>query len=557
MNIQPRLLSLHDLLKERLFRIPEYQRSYSWRSKQRSDLFADINKISASDESHFMATVVGLRRGTRMILTTEFHDVDVVDGQQRITTLVVLLKAIELRLGSSDPTEQAVAAELRSLLVKADQLAPVLLQTNHDSSQHCVTYLRNGTHADPKSATTVADRCLLEAMAECEHFADAWKSRGELLKLVTLLKNKLKFIFHEIDSESAVYTVFEVLNSRGLDVSWFDRLKSILMGMAFESKTGNEAAVIDELHRLWREIYSHIGLKAGLSAETLKVAASLWFPDKPSRPLGEEQSVETLRTIAGQSPNGVVNVSEWLLKVVQAVNVISSDRRLEGVTQIAQARLLAASVLLRDDLAEQEKQRLLRVWERVSFRIYGMFRRDARSKVGDFVRLAWQVNRERLSVAAIEKGLCDIGSDFPIALAIAELRDSNRYHDWTLELRYLLFRYEEHLSASQNFVNEQWSRIWEANAAESIEHIQPQSKGSHQRSDSGIFVHRLGNLVLLPPRLNSKLQDLDPTEKADAYRKTGLNQAIDVAGRIPTWDRAAVEKREQEILAWAASHWTD
>jgi hypothetical protein len=57
------------------------------------------------------------------------------------------------------------------------------------------------------------------------------------------VKNRLTFIFHELDDEATVYTVFEVLNSRGLAVPWFDRLKSLLMGIAFEHGSGNKSEV--------------------------------------------------------------------------------------------------------------------------------------------------------------------------------------------------------------------------------------------------------------------------------------------------------------------------
>lgn len=559
MRIQPQLLTLHQLLKERLFRIPEYQRSYSWQARQRGDLFDDLNKVATSGEQHFMATVVGLRRGTQSILTNDFFVVEVVDGQQRLTTLVILLKAIERALDASLANERAVGEELRQLLVKPDELAPVLLQTNHDSSHHCVKYLRDGTRAEPRDAKTLADRCLLDAMAQAEAFVATWKGSRSLVELVALLKNKLTFIFHELDNEATVYTVFEVLNSRGLEVSWFDRLKSILMGIAFESKTGNEAGAIDELHRLWRDIYGEIGLRQGLNTETLRFAATLQSSEQPSRVFGEEDSVEALRAIASRSAKGVVEVSEWLLRVARAVDALWADRRRDGATRISQARLLAAAILLRDDLKSAEKEQLLGLWERVSFRIYGMFGKDARSKVGDYVRLAWRVAREKLPPSEIVLDLKEIGREYPIAGAVDQLRDTNCYSAWQQELRYLLFRYEEHLAASagQVFDNEQWSRIWEATAAESIEHVQAQSKGSSGPTATGIFVHRLGNLMLLPPRLNSKLQDLDPDKKADAYVKTGLHQAVEVAARVAVWDRAAVVKREEELLAWAATHWAD
>ena len=51
---------------------------------------------------------------------------------------------------------------------------------------------------------------------------------------MSLLRNQLSVIFHEIEDEALVYLVFEVLNSRGLDVTWFDKLKSLLMAVIFE-----------------------------------------------------------------------------------------------------------------------------------------------------------------------------------------------------------------------------------------------------------------------------------------------------------------------------------
>jgi uncharacterized protein with ParB-like and HNH nuclease domain len=62
MQLQPLLLKLNELLNGRLFHIPYYQRAYSWETKQRNDLFGDIERVQTSDEDHFMATVVGLAK---------------------------------------------------------------------------------------------------------------------------------------------------------------------------------------------------------------------------------------------------------------------------------------------------------------------------------------------------------------------------------------------------------------------------------------------------------------------------------------------------------------
>ena len=58
-------------------------------------MFDDIDRLrSRPEQRHFMATVVGLNRGLKTIVTDEYSVIEVVDGQQRLTTLVILLKAI-------------------------------------------------------------------------------------------------------------------------------------------------------------------------------------------------------------------------------------------------------------------------------------------------------------------------------------------------------------------------------------------------------------------------------------------------------------------------------
>ena len=162
LNIQPRYLTLTELLENRLFRIPYYQRPYSWRNKQRADMFEDISKLrdKAKNSFHFMATVVGLRRDTKTIVTDEYSVIEVVDGQQRLTTLVLLLKAIEKKLSSSltdlGPTlhnpNARTARELQELLVKPDELSLILLQMNHDRSEYFANFIREGIYPNETEA---------------------------------------------------------------------------------------------------------------------------------------------------------------------------------------------------------------------------------------------------------------------------------------------------------------------------------------------------------------------------------------------------------------------
>jgi hypothetical protein len=183
-----------------------------------------------------------------------------------------------------------------------------------------------------------------------------------------------------------------------------------------------------------------------------------------------------------------------------------------------------------------------------------MYYKDARNSVGDYVRLAWRIVNETLEAKEIARGLREIGAEFPIAGAIEELRNADCYSDWGEELRYLMFRYEENLAREQgqNFLSEQWERIWEASAADSIEHIWAQSKAPDSQ------VHRLGNLILLPPKINSKLQAIDPQKKSDTYTNSGLLIAQQVASELKTpWGKKSIDARENLLLQWATVEWGD
>jgi len=156
--------------------------------------------------------------------------------------------------------------------------------------------------------------------------------------LVTLLKNRLTFVFYEIGDETLVYTVFEVLNSRGLDVSWFDRLKTALMAIIFETDTGNKQEIVHEVHQLWTDIYRCVGLRLGLSTESLRFAATLRARSCPNRPLGEEEATYLLRSQASGGSDKILETIRWLKSVTAKVIDIIGENSLSFIPNIPKRR---------------------------------------------------------------------------------------------------------------------------------------------------------------------------------------------------------------------------
>lgn len=573
---KPEYLSLDDLLDKRLFRIPRYQRAYSWKNKHRSDMFNDIRQLEDDpDDVHFMATVVGLCRDTKTIGTTKYQFIEVVDGQQRITTLVLLLKAIELKIQSllkdskwcqQNPQAEREQNALANLLVNPDDNTQVLIQTNHDTSQYFANYLTEGEiPPDSEVPKTLADKELLSAIQDCKTFVNRWDN---IFLLLRIIKNQLYFVFHKITHEASVYTVFEVLNDRGLTVTPLDKLKSKLMAVVFEKDAGNKDEHIKRLHQIWGDIYETVGLSEGLDTEALQFAATLRGNPVGKTVQQEDAVSQFMREVvpdptdpAKTDPAKTIEISNWMLEVTKAIkrvyDVFSPSK--DVVINIIQVRMLATAIFLRR-LPQKEERDLLNQLEKTSFRIFGLSREfsshriTAQTERGEYLRLANQItNKSELSVDEILQGIKNLGSRF----GFNSIEASECYEWWSDELRYLLYRYEQHLAESQgaHFTEERWNSIWEASAMNSIEHIHPQSKAS----EIEISVHRIGNLLLLPPHINSGLRDKYPEEKIQAYRNTRLLGSEAVAKTIEAdgWDDNDIVERSYEIAEWVDKTFND
>lgn len=590
--IRPDLLTLDDLLKDKLFEIPKFQRPYSWKTAQRNDLFSDIDTLLKDKKRiHFMATIVCLEKKKINYGTDELSRMQVVDGQQRLTTLVVLLKAIQLELSNSQNSKEKKEGEkLQKTIVRGRQL--VLLQTNHQSAQMFREYLVSGTIPDPSAQKTIAERDVAMAIKECGAYVQGKKQ--ELLDLLKALKNRLQFIFYTINDEKVVYTVFEVLNSRGLPVASLDKCKSMLMGIVYEKykRAAERKEIIESLHDVWESIYSAIGTSKISDSELLRFAATLCYFKSYSKSassygistlgktLSEDEALKYFDVIARDAnrsndlPKSLqdvnedicVLVSKVIKQVAEMLAAFEADvKKNNAVTNVTQARLLAVSIGL-SNYSQGEKDELNSLWEKITFRIYGLHNKDSRNCVGDYVRLARNIYFT-CAFDDAKKSLDSIGKDYPIATAVAELKGKPWYRDYKDQLKYVLFRYEEHL-AKQNGTQisaQVWSQIWSDTPSKTIEHIYPETYTSKLQTnwpnpkvtcqeELDTFVHNIGNLTLLPPGLNSSLGQKPFRDKKAEYKRYGLRITDDVVKKR-SWKKKDIEAREQDILNFIQTEW--
>jgi hypothetical protein len=571
--VEPRYSVLQSLFADRVFRIPHYQRFYSWQKRQRDDLFSDLKKISQNqtDQHHFMATIVCHRTAeTKEVGTAQYRLYDVVDGQQRLTTLILLLKCIELLLPDSEDR-----AELAKILVKRDGHL-ILLQTNNLNADIFNRFIREGMQPNLADLQTHSDRNLMHAIQECKKFVHEWNEYRGALNLMRIILHRLGFVVYDTEDPRIVYTIFEVLNSRGLVVDWLDKTKSFLMGKLFElaASTAVAEAELNSVQSLWSEIYREIAKINVPGEEILRITASLYYGPGQGKPRSADESLEQTK-LECKGVHDPVNISRRLLQIAKSLVQLYLKGFDETVTEILQSRILAIAIMSATGVNEEEREMLLKQWERVTFRIFGLFDKDSRTKVGDYVRLGHKIMTQDLKFRTynqIMSGLKTLGGEYPIDRALNEGIKGKDCYERPEMSRYLLWSYEEHLAdeagAGATIDPQESARIWQEQAADTLEHIFPQnpSVGSDwntkMHDSTGVpqplnpNVGRIGNLLLLPKKLNSEAQAYPFPKKKEIYIRHHLRM-VDEVCKIEDWTLKEIQEREDRICTWAKERWSD
>jgi len=284
-----------------------------------------------------------------------------------------------------------------------------------------------------------------------------------------------------------------------------------------------------------------------------------------------------------KSFEGRSSFSTWLTRIVinSGLMILRKNRvdlyassQLGPTTEILHARLLAVAIKSAKGVNDDERRKLLEQWERVTFRIFGLFDKDSRTKVGDYVRLAAKIVTEDIETRTYNQimgGLRELGQQYPIAEALEEGLIGKDYYDHPEECRYLLWSLEEHLAQELGAgatvdVNEKIG-IWKLRASDSIEHIFPQNpsgsawRGKMRLADGTRHSHeanvgRIGNLLLLPVPLNQEAQNFSFDKKKETYEKHNLRMVQEVC-KESDWTLSEIETREARIVAWAKTRWCD
>jgi hypothetical protein len=535
-----------------LFHIPSYQRPYAWTIEQASELLDDIvtacgDAGAVSDASpYFMGSIV-------LIKDPQKPEADVVDGQQRLTTLTILLSVLR------DLSEQKIAGAIHSYICQTGDpikgTADVFRLTPRERD---ADFFRDTIQVEGGTQALPDVRQFKDARARMVENASYLKEKLQGLsddqrrRLTMYIAQRCYLVIVAASDQDSAFRIFSVMNSRGLDLSPADVLKAEIIGALPADKqeiyTGKWEDIEDELGRgRFAELFGHIRtihrkqkLQGTLIAEFREFVATR---KEPAKFIDSELSpyADAYEEITDRAFFSFKNADEINRQLTHLSRLDNFDWQPPAIEVIARRR--------------DDPDYILRFLSDLERLAYGLFlmRSDPSERIRRYGKL----------LVSIQAGADLFADRSPLQLDDNEKRavraslDGDIYTVTRIRLP-LLLRLDELLSGG--------SAVYSTPIV-SVEHVLPQNPqaGSQwhidfpNEDDRQQWVHKLANLVLLTRRKNSQASNYDFVQKKAKYFSTNAGVAnFALTSKVlseSTWTVETLKKRQIELITAIEKLW--
>ncbi|MBQ7625732.1 MAG: DUF262 domain-containing protein [Rhodocyclaceae bacterium] len=535
------------------YRVPPFQRDYSWEEEQWEDLWNDIVQLEQSpDARHYMGALVVEAASDREFL--------VIDGQQRIATLSLLALAVIDLLPSLGDAEEELsrnrerAQGLRQRFIGEKDPASLL-----ESSKLFLNQENNGFYQDylvqlraPNNSRKLSHSNSL--LWKCfQWFRERLKEKnlsGEQLAslLSETVARKLLFILISVEDEISAYTVFETLNARGLELSSTDLLKNYLF-----SKIKVESD-LQTLQRRWQKLMDTVRQEA--FPDFLRYHLLCALPEIRKKRLFKHVREQVV------SPQDVFDLLDALERRAELFAALNDSEheywqeRPEAKPYIRELLLFRVKQMTPLLFVAFEKLdganfvKTLKMVSVVSFRYNVISSLNPNALELAYHRAAKAVLQGQASgPAEIFRMLASIyvpDEKFQQDFEIKQLSTSGKGKKLA---KYILCKLESDASGV--------ARDFEVDAG-SIEHILPENPSAawddnFQPSRQEDFIYRIGNLTLLESGLNREIGNNQLQEKLPCYKQSQYQLTQRISADYDDWTPAVLNAR-QKLLASRAVH---
>lgn len=534
------------------FRIPSYQRPYAWTIDQVSELLDDVSTAAAGSGDiselapYFLGSIVLIKNPQKPMA-------EVVDGQQRLTTLTILFSV--LRDLDQDGLSNSIHGYVGQQGDEIKGTSDILRLTPRERD---ADFFRKNIQ-QPKATTSLPSTVGLSdsrtrMIENARYLASKLSERSPEARkrLIMFLVRRCYLVVVAASDQTSAFRIFSVLNSRGLDLSPADILKADIIGAI-------PASSQDKYTKVWEDLEDELG--RAKFADLFGHIRMIHAKQKPRKTL-----VEEFREFVPALKNPIAFVDDQLLPFAEAYDEV--NRKSFTSPTLADAVNRQLTYLSRLDNVD---------WEPLAILMIAKLRQDPSALLKflvDLERLAYSLFLLRTDptdrIARYAKVLVHIekGDDLYVGSSPLQLTDEEKKKTraalegdiyLTTRLRVpLLLRLDEVLSKGNASY---------AHSIITVEHVLPQNPASNSvwiknfpnPADRDVWTHKLANLVLLTRRKNSSASNYDFDQKKSIYftPKNGVaNFAITSTVLAESdWTPNTLAKRQKTFIDTLSQEW--
>ncbi len=586
------LLDLDGVMEKGVFEIPSYQRGYAWQMRQLKDFWNDLEHVSKlRNQFHYMHSL------TLRELENEFENsaFEIIDGQQRLATSLILLGLLAKTTQNKDPKYSLINLEpilsykyyglseaFRAITEEEKDLEAFKTSFYAKNLIDAYTFFQEKISDTPiealeKMFDALIKKMLFSVVGLNDNRIDPFSSfetinnRGKDLSTLELLKNRLHFVAHKICEGKKLEKLQQEINDTYTliyhDLRFFkdDRLEDFLKHFVayYYGEKGDFKKRLLEMEFNTHKRYTD---NTNFDDEYEKIDDLLFYLSYSSKVWNflHKLDEKSIALIVDDNRKLEIEITPKMR------NLLEKMRRLNALNDNAFLPLLLSLLTIQragksaneQPYTTQELEGLLEYLERFGFLIYGVAGSKNTAK-NEWIELAFKAIQayrfwgDKITIEdlpTLEKNFFNRQGNSGLELleeSIHSKKNAEKWYQWGKALNYLLYEYELHHNpeTTLNFDS----------SIESIEHILPQNpdQGYSAKEKSWAknphIVHALGNLLLIPKNANSSLSNKPFNEKRKEYLKGSYSEK-EVA-KNASFGVEQIKERSEKLLDFLIAHY--
>ena len=534
------------------YEIPKFQRDYTWEAEHWDDLWQDIRALLANeDNEHYMGYLV--------LQTSNNKEFQIIDGQQRLTTMSLLilstLKCLKELVDSGIEAENNLKRKNSLLNSYIEYVDPVTLISNNKLKLN-----RNSDDYYKQHLVLLKELPLRNTNASEKHMRECFNwyydrikkefNTGEsLAAFIDNIVDKLFFTVIEVTDQLNAFKVFETLNARGVQLSSADLLKNYLFFVVDETKP--HISEIEELENIWSKIVGKLGeqkfedyLRYYWNSIHKSVGKKNLFKTIKGSIKSKYQVFELIRNLNDTADIylAIQNPEDEFWRDKPEIRKSLKELKLFQIRQINSLFLSALR-----NLEVENFKKLAKICSVISFRynIIGGLNPNAQEDVYNTVALKISSNK-RFEVADFQTiYVSDL--NFENDFSTKEFKNTTRNHKI---VKYILSKIE---------VYQHRNEIDPESDLFTIEHILPENAddtwGNFTFEEINRSVYRIGNLTLLEKKLNREADQKAYVEKIVLFAQSNSELTKTLPDNFNTWNEDKLAARQRELAKHAKAIW--